>query len=196
MSKQQTKTHKLASAPQQVKILAGQWRGTKLSVLLQDDVRPTPARVRETLFNWLQATIVGSDCLDLFAGSAALGFEALSRGANSVVAVDNDPQVIRLITQQVDKLQAKSMQVVCTDAKNFIHQTQQTFDVIFLDPPFSKIDAVAMLPIIHQQQLVTANSLVYLEFSTRNRPSTLPEPWQWQRQSKAGEVEYGLVTIK
>ena len=94
MIKSQKKVHNLARAPQQVRIIAGRWRGTKLPVVLQDDVRPTPSRVRETLFNWLQARIEGSHCLDLFAGSGALGFEAVSRGAAQATLVDNDAKVI------------------------------------------------------------------------------------------------------
>ena len=100
MSKQAKQARKLATAPQQVKILAGQWRATSLPVLLNDDIRPTPSRVRETLFNWLQPTLEGSRCLDLFAGSGALGFEAVSRGAKSAYLIDKDPQVIRLLLQQ------------------------------------------------------------------------------------------------
>lgn len=193
MSKQQKKTHKLASAPQQIKILAGRWRGTKLPVLLEDDLRPTPSRVRETLFNWLQPYIVGSQCLDLFAGSGALSFEAVSRGASSAVLVDQDPRVVQLLSQQLNKLQAAEMQVVCDDGLNYLQQLEQAFDIIFLDPPFSKIHPLDLLAQIDSRQLLRPNGVVYAEFSAKNRPESVPEGWRWQRQSKAGEVEYGLL---
>lgn len=196
VSKQQTKTPRLANAPQQVKILAGQWRGTKLPVLLDDDVRPTPARVRETVFNWLQGIIVGSDCLDVFAGSGALGLEAASRGANTAQLVDIDSRVVKQLTQQIDKLQAQTVKICCRDALEFLRETQQVFDVIFLDPPFNKLHPFEILPVIQQQQLLKENGLAYVEFSTINQHKTLPEMWQWQRHSIAGEVEYGLISIK
>jgi len=193
VSKQQKKTHKLASAPQQIKILAGRWRGTKLPVLLEDDLRPTPSRVRETLFNWLQPYIVGSQCLDLFAGSGALSFEAVSRGANSAILVDKDPRVVQLLSQQLNKLQAEEIQVVCDDGLHYLQQLEQAFDIIFLDPPFSKLHPLDLLTQIDNKQLLKPNGVVYAEFSAKNRPESVPEGWRWQRQSKAGEVEYGLL---
>lgn len=194
MSKSQTKTHKLASAPQTVKIIGGQWRGTKLPVLLKDDVRPTSSRVRETLFNWLQSYIAGSDCLDLFAGSGALGLEALSRGASSAVMVEKDKQVAKLLTDQVKKLQSENALVISGDATDYMQNTQNKFDLIFLDPPFSEINPLDILNIILEKKLLKPNGLVYTEYSAKVRSNSVPEEWQWQRQSKAGEVEYGLLT--
>lgn len=185
--------HKIASAPQQVKILAGCWRGTKLPVLLQDDIRPTPSRVRETLFNWLQTYIVGSDCLDLFAGSGALAFEAVSRGANSAVLVDKDKQVINLLSQQIDKLHANQIHAVCDDGLRYLQKSQQAFDIIFLDPPFSKISPLDLLEQINNLQLLKPKGLVYVEYSANNSLDAIPQGWQWSRQSNAGEVKYGLL---
>ena len=193
MSKQTNKAHKLASAPQHVRILSGCWRGTKLPVLLQDDIRPTPNRVRETLFNWLQAQIVGSHCLDLFAGSGALGFEAVSRGASKAILVDFDQQVTRLLTQQVEKLQAKQIEIVCDDAMHYLNNIEQEFDIIFLDPPFSKFNPLEILALIKDNQLLKPEGLVYVELSANNFSKNLPPGWQWKRQSKAGEVQYGLL---
>lgn len=194
MSKSQTKTHKLALAPQTVKIIGGQWRGTKLPVLLKDDVRPTSSRVRETLFNWLQSYIAGSDCLDLFAGSGALGLEALSRGASSAVMVEKDKQVAKLLSDQVKKLQSENALVISGDATDYMQNTQNKFDLIFLDPPFSEINPLDILNIILEKKLLKPNGLVYTEYSAKVGSNSVPEEWQWQRQSKAGEVEYGLLT--
>jgi len=194
VSKSQTKTHKLASAPQTVKIIGGQWRGTKLPVLLKDDVRPTSSRVRETLFNWLQSYIAGSDCLDLYAGSGALGLEALSRGANTAVMVEKDRQVAKLLSDQVNKLQSEHALVICGDATDYILSTQNKFDLIFLDPPFSKINPLEILNLIVEKKLLKPNGLVYTEYSAKTCSDSVPAEWQWQRQSNAGEVEYGLLT--
>ncbi len=197
MSKQQKKTHKLASAPQQIKILAGRWRGTKLPVLLEDDLRPTPSRVRETLFNWLQASIVGSQCLDLFAGSGALGIEAVSRGASSAVLVDKDPRVVQLLSQQLSKLQAEDeIQVFCDNGLHYLQQLEQAFDIIFLDPPFSKLHPLDLLSQIDNKQLLKPNGVVYAEFFAKTSTACVPSGWCWQRQSKAGEVEYGLLAVE
>lgn len=193
MSKQQTKTHKLSAAPQQVKILAGQWRGTKLPVKFQDDVRPTPSRVRETLFNWLQPCIIGSRCLDLFSGSGALGFEAVSRGADSALLIDKDQQITHQLQQQANKLNTDKIHAQCGDAINFLTNTQHVYDIIFLDPPFSKINPFDLLDIIQQQQLLTPEGLIYVEYAAHNPPELMAEQWQWWRQSKAGEVEFGLL---
>ena len=193
MSKQAKTAHNLASAPQRVKILAGQWRATTLPVLLNDEIRPTPSRVRETLFNWLQPTVAGSRCLDLFAGSGALGFEAVSRGADLAVLLDKDRHVARLLTQQVEKLKADGVEVICDDAFNYLQQCESAFDIIFLDPPFAKFHPFELLKIIDSKRLLKAGGTVYVEYSIENNTDSVPSGWQWRRHSKAGEVEYGLV---
>ncbi len=196
MSKSQKKTHNLARAPQQVRIIAGRWRGTKLPVVLQDDVRPTPSRVRETLFNWLQTRIEGSHCLDLFAGSGALGFEAVSRGAAHATLVDSEQKVISLLSQQVEKLDAQQVSLACVDALSYIHNCSSQFDIIFLDPPFSKYDPDELLQKLVESQCVKTGAMIYLESSPEKFPQTLPGLWQWQRQLQAGQVECGLIAAK
>ena len=196
MSKQAKKLNKLSTAPQYVRVLAGSWRGSKLPVVLNEDLRPTPNRVRETLFNWLQAYIAGSDCLDLFAGSGALGFEAMSRGARSATLVDADPQVKRVLQQQVEKLQAKQIDVVCRDAISYLNQTEAQFDIIFLDPPFAKFDPFEIAQIIQTNNLLKPNGLIYVEFAKQQDEVEIPLGWQWKRQSQAAEVQYGLLTLR
>jgi 16S rRNA (guanine966-N2)-methyltransferase len=193
VSKSQNKIHNLARAPQQVRIIAGRWRGTKLPVVLQDGVRPTPSRVRETLFNWLQARIPGSRCLDLFAGSGALGFEAVSRGAAHATVVDNDRKVISLLSQQVEKLNAKEISLYCEDAITYVKNVSSQFDIIFLDPPFCKFVLDELLQQVCNSACVKKDTLIYLEAPAGKFPQILPESWEWQRQLKAGQVECGLV---
>jgi 16S rRNA (guanine966-N2)-methyltransferase len=196
VSKNQKTTRKLAQAPQQVRIIAGRWRGTKLPVVLQDDVRPTPSRVRETLFNWLQTRIEGSRCLDLFAGSGALGFEAVSRGAAQATLVDKDHKVISLLSSQVEKLDAQQVSLVHADALSYIQNCPALFDIIFLDPPFCKYDPNELLKQLIGSQCIKTGGLIYLEASPEKFPQSLPESWQWQRQLKAGQVECGLMVAK
>ncbi|MDW3096047.1 MAG: 16S rRNA (guanine(966)-N(2))-methyltransferase RsmD [Gammaproteobacteria bacterium] len=196
MSKSQKKTHKLARAPQQVKVIAGRWRGTTLPVVLRDDVRPTPSRVRETLFNWLQARIEGSHCLDLFTGSGALGFEAVSRGAAHATLVDNDQKIVSLLSQQVEKLDAQEISLTCANALAYLQNCSAQFDIIFLDPPFAKYNPEELLQMIIGSECVKKGGLIYLEASPEKFPQTLPDKWQWKRQLKAGQVECGLIVAK
>jgi len=133
------KTHSVEGASQSIRIISGCWRGTKLPVILHDDIRPTPSRVRETLFNWLQVCIEGCCCLDLFAGSGALGFEAVSRGAAQATLIDVDQRVISLLTKQVEKLKAVEISLICTDSMKYLEAQPNQFDLIFIDPPYSNL---------------------------------------------------------
>lgn len=121
-----------------VRIIAGKWRSRKIDVIDVTDLRPTPDRVRETLFNWLSPYIEGASCLDLFAGSGILGFEALSRGAASVTMVDSSLAVVKALQVQAIKLVADGTEIVCADALTWLGTNTKQFDIIFLDPPFSK----------------------------------------------------------
>jgi 16S rRNA (guanine(966)-N(2))-methyltransferase RsmD len=128
---------KLRHAPQQVRIIGGEWKRTPLPVTAIDGLRPTPDRVRETLFNWLGQTLDGLRCLDLFAGTGALGFEAASRGAARVVLVERHPRAARQLRATKDKLDATAVEIVEADGIRFAANLQPaSFDVVFLDPPF------------------------------------------------------------
>ena len=194
MSKNLKKSSHLYSAPQHVKIIGGRWRGTKLPVILKDNIRPTPSRVRETLFNWLKTYIEGSHCLDLFAGSGALGFESASRGADHISLIDNDPKVVELLSQQVQKLQSHMAEVKCINGLEYLDSTDKRFDIVFLDPPFSMFNLEDVLEKVNGSAVIKAGGLVYVESSTENFPQKLPKGWTWKRQSKAGQVEYGLIS--
>lgn len=184
----------LKNAPQQVRIIGGVWRGSKLPVMMRDGLRPTASRTRETLFNWLQPIIQGSDCLDLFAGSGVLGFEAVSRGAAQADLIEMDRQVVAHLQQQVLRLQARQVSVIHQAAQEFISQTHQQYDVVFIDPPFHQIDLVNLLTQLHTRQIVKADAKIYVEAPKQCLPDKLPANWVWQRQSQAGEVEYGLIS--
>ena len=194
MSKNQKKNSHLHTAPHHVKIIGGRWRGTKLPVILKENIRPTPARVRETLFNWLQTYIEGSRCLDLFAGSGALGFESISRGAGHASFVDIDPQVTKLLSQQLTKLQSSDGEIICMDGVGFIDACNNPFDIVYLDPPFSLFNLENILEKLSASNVLKPDGLVYVESSVENFPQKLPINWKWKRQSNASQVEYGLLT--
>lgn len=185
---------RLAHAPQQVRIIGGLWRGSKLPVMMRTGLRPTASRTRETLFNWLQATITGCHCLDLFAGSGVLGFEAASRGALRADLIEMDRQVVDMLREQVQRLQATQVNILHQDALKYITQTDQQYDVVFIDPPFDEVDLTELLKQIHAAGIIKAHANIYIEAATGCLPTELPVDWVWQRQSKAGEVEYGLIS--
>ncbi|ORU94761.1 MAG: 16S rRNA (guanine(966)-N(2))-methyltransferase RsmD, partial [Cycloclasticus sp. symbiont of Poecilosclerida sp. N] len=121
-----------------LRIIAGKWRSRQLAFEESLGLRPTPARTRETLFNWLQQDVARSQCLDLFAGSGALGFEAASRGADSVTMVEENANACRLIKQNIDKLSAQQVNIVKSDVFKFLVADASPFNLVFLDPPFTQ----------------------------------------------------------
>lgn len=172
-----------------VRIIAGEWRGRRIAVAADTTVRPTPDRVRETLFNWLKDSIVGARCLDLFAGTGALGFEALSRGAEEVWFVEQDARLVDGLNNAANAFRV-APRIVRRDAFALLReQPSSSFDIVFLDPPYAQPlePLLAMLP----PWLATA-ALVYVE---RPRSEGLPTvaAAEWVKRSHAGAVEYGLL---
>jgi 16S rRNA (guanine966-N2)-methyltransferase len=176
----------------QLRIIAGDWRGRKLGFAPVPGVRPTPDRVRETLFNWLSPVVRGTRCLDLYAGSGALGLEAASRGAAEVVLVDNDPLVVSTLQNQLHRLKADRVRVLQVDIGAYLRGIAQPFDVVFLDPPFREQrlpDAIAQL---EAGGWLADEAWVYLE-AERDLELTLPSNWELYRSKTAGQVGYHLV---
>jgi len=179
----------------QLRIIAGQWRGRKLEFADGEGLRPTMDRIRETLFNWLQGDITGARCLDLFTGSGALGFEALSRGAAEVVMIDTNQQAIRMIQQNLDLLSVDNAQLLQMDAQQFLKNgaMDQTFDIVFLDPPFNQ---QLIQPFCHYLQAsgcLSEQSMVYIEMEKNNKLTDLPAGWGVTKEKKAGQLAYYLV---
>lgn len=157
-----------------------------------DTIRPSPDRVRETLFNWLQQHIVGARCLDLFAGSGALGIEALSRGASAVTFVDREPQVGRHLTQTLQRLGATGATVETQDALRFLDRAPQPFDLIFLDPPFASTllaTVFAKLP----RGWLAPDARIYVECPADVPLPPLASGWTLYRSKQAGQVGYHLL---
>ena len=171
-----------------VRISAGEWRGRRLSFPEAPGLRPTPERVRQTLFNWLGQQLFGKTCLDLFAGSGALGFEALSRGAAAAVLVEQEAAVHRALTANAALLEAKRARILRMDARQFLAQNKQTFDIILLDPPFGQNWPLQLLPQLAPH--LAADGVVYLEAEA---PLAEQAGWQIYRRGKAGNVCYHLL---
>ncbi len=182
--------------PNTLRIIGGAWRGRKLHFPDVDGLRPTPDRVRETLFNWLQPLIVGARCLDLFAGSGALGFEALSRGAASVVLVERDATAVQQLRENLALLKTTAAQVLQRDTLEFLNggcDATAAFDIVFLDPPFQKNLLDPCCAALEQHGWLTPHARVYLE-TERSLSLRLPTSFTITRDKTAGQVAYRLVT--
>lgn len=177
-----------------VRIIGGEWRGRKLHFPQSDALRPTPDRVRETLFNWLQFELAGKRCLDLFAGSGALGFEALSRGAAAVQFVEPDPVAAGAIRDALHTFGTDLGRVEQQDAFAFLRgRPVQPFDVVFLDPPYAARWLGKACEALEQGGWLKAGAWVYLEDAAVQGAPGLPEGWNLLRSKKAGDVGYHLA---
>ena len=171
-----------------IRIIGGTWRRRTLRFPDIPDLRPTPDRVRETLFNWLGQSLDGCECLDLFAGSGALGLEAASRNAARVVMVEQERRACRAIVEHVEALRATNVDVRCEDAFAFLRSDFSLFDVVFLDPPYR----LKLLPGLLQLLPVhlKPGARVYLE---AEQPPEIPDGYKLVRRSRAGQVQYLLL---
>ncbi len=179
-----------AARRNRVRIIAGKWRSRLVKFPPAIALRPTPDRVRETLFNWLGQRLDGLACLDLFAGSGALGFEALSRGAARVVMVERDRAVARQLRDSARDLDAQA-EVIESDALAWLERTPERFDVVFVDPPFAAdlaVRALARLP-----RCLAHGARVYVESADK---LDLGPAWHVLRQDRAGAVRYALYEFR
>ena len=183
----------------QVRIIAGQCRGRRINFPAVIGLRPTGDRLRETLFNWLTADLKGARCLDLFAGSGALGFEAASRGAGEVILLELNNTAARALGDNIDLLGLKSTTVVNTDALNWLQQNasdSKPFDIIFLDPPFDPTllaDTIAALT--QQSALLAQDAMIYIEAPARQTLDFMPDSWRLHRHKTAGDVTCYLYRL-
>ena len=183
-----------------VRIIAGAWRGRRVNFPDLPGLRPTPDRVRETLFNWVQLEIAGSRCLDLFAGSGALGIEALSRGAAALVFVEQSQRAARGLQSELMRLGGgPKARVVEMGATRFLRTPSATFggafDMVFMDPPFGRNALADYIPMLDLGGWVKPGGVVYLENEKAARVPVLPSHWELLKSKSAGEVGYHLVRI-
>lgn len=174
----------------QVRINAGTWRSRLLKFPDVDGLRPTPERVRITVFNWLGQDLTGKTCLDLFAGTGAFGFEALSRNAKSVTMVENSHQAYQSLLQNQSLLKAENCEILNLDAQQFLASNTQKFEVIFCDPPYNKAWLEKLLPILNQH--LSQEGMLYVEAEFEIKADAT---WQVVKQNKAGNVYYHLLKL-
>jgi 16S rRNA (guanine966-N2)-methyltransferase len=179
-----------------LRIIGGEWRSRQIDFYDAPGLRPTPARVRETLFNWLQYDIPGSRCLDLYAGSGALGFEAASRGAKSVVQVENNPEACCALKETAVKLAATQIKIIQSDVFRYLATDSEPFDIVFLDPPFAMNLATQTCQWLEDKGWLSQQAKIYVEMESKTKfHDELPENWQLLKSKTAGDVGYHLFEM-
>lgn len=176
-----------------MRLIGGSLRGRTLDFPDAEGLRPTADRIRETLFNWLQPLIEGAQCLDLFAGTGALGFEAASRGAARVLMLETNAKVVAALQQNRQRLGLVAVEIQRGDGLARLASTHQSFDLIFLDPPFHTELLQQSLDCLAQDRYLKPGGLVYLELDAKEPWPELPKGLEWYRQKEAGQVRYGLA---
>jgi len=179
-----------------LRIIGGQWRRRRIHFDASLDVRPTTDAARESLFNWLQPHISGSACLDLFAGSGALGFEALSRGAADVTLIDVNRHCIRILKQSAADLKADNCTILQCDARAYLRRVDRPFDVVFVDPPFNQGLAIQILLDLQKSKGLKDDGLIYLEVEREFESSDPFECWDVLRCKTAGSRAHYLLVTK
>lgn len=170
-------------------IIGGDWRSRKLRFPDAGGVRPTPARTRETLFNWLAHQVPGGHCLDLFSGSGALGLEALSRGATSATLVEHNRALAKALQQNLTLLNSSSAQVVLQAVEAFLARpAPEPFDLVFMDPPFRQGWLERLFPLLADNGWVTPGGWVYVEYESERASPVVPSGWRLHREKSAGQV--------
>lgn len=183
---------KAVRKPGRLRVIGGIWRSRVVEFSDAQGLRPTPDRVRQTVFDWLAPRIEGARCLDLYAGSGAMGIEALSRGASHACFVDRGRPQIDAISRSLESLQAlDSARLVCAEAKSFVQSDHHQYNAIFVDPPYASDELEAVVPLL--EPLLAIDHRVYVEW-TGPRP-TFPPAWEWLREKQAGRVSFGLLKM-
>ena len=177
-----------------LRIVAGIWRSRLLEIADVPGLRPTAERVRETVFNWLTPHLAGARCLDLFAGTGALGLEALSRGAAEALFIEASPVAARMLRKNIATLEAKKATVRATDARKYLGKSgADQFDIVFLDPPFADELLGDLCKSLAESSILATNALVYIEEDRATPEVVLPPDWQILKTKSTGNVRYSLV---
>ena len=196
--RQSRKKNQVQKKQGECRIIAGKWRGRKISFDDAEGLRPTTDRIRETVFNWLQPFLNKSRCLDCFSGSGVLGFEALSRGAESVTFLEQNKKTADNLKQNIEVLGVKNAELHCVDALYWLSLSQSNknskkiFDLVFLDPPFATELLVKTCKLLDQSGCLAEEAIIYLEHNIDSKID-LPDNWHCLRQKQAGQVAYKLL---
>lgn len=183
----------MSGSGQTLRIIGGQWRRRRLRFPAVPGLRPTGDRIRETVFNWLQNEIPGAHCLDLFAGSGAMGLEAASRGAARVVMVERSRTAYRSLLAHQALLDAAMLEIVHDDARRFLRRPPQRFDVVFLDPPFQSDIIGTCCKLLEEEGWLASNATIYLELDKATPLPSLPTTWDIVREKVAGQVTFRIA---
>lgn len=175
-----------------IRIISGLWRGRKLPVHDAEGLRPTTDRVKETVFNWLAQDVPQAKCLDLFAGSGGLGFEAASRQAEMVTLIELNPAAFKQLQQNITALKATNISAKNTDALSFLQQPGNPHHVVFIDPPFRKGLLSEAVVLLEQNGWLADDAMIYIETEKELAIEGLPESWQLHREKTAGQVSFRL----
>ena len=178
----------------ELKIIGGKWRSRKLTFPAIAGLRPSPSRIRETLFSWLTPVLSNSRCLDLFAGSGALGFEALSRGAESVIMIEQSREIVQHLKSNQKRLDADQLQILNQDAR-LLSEIEGSFDIVFCDPPFNQGLVQPLIENLHQSGLLKHSARLYVETEKNLTSLILPENWSLLKEKVAGDVRYRLIEV-
>lgn len=179
----------------QLRIVAGIWRSRLLQIAAVDGLRPTASRIRETLFNWLGPNIHGARCLDLCAGTGALGIEALSRGAAEVVFVENSHNAATTLRQNLASLQASGAEIISVDAQYYLTGSAPSgFDIVFMDPPFATDLHDELCRLLSERAWLAASAQIYIELDRQKPVPEMPDNWRVDKNKTAGNVRYMLAT--
>lgn len=188
-----TRNNAVQNRPNTLRIIGGEWRSRRIRFPGLTGLRPTPDRVRETLFNWLAPDVAGSRCLDLFAGSGALGLEALSRGAASVTFVEREREAADRLRETVNELAPGRAMVVQADALAWLRGEARPFDIVLVDPPFDSGLLPAAMRALESGGWLAPEARIYLEGPARAGPPEMPQGWSLRRSGRAGAVGYHLA---
>lgn len=185
---------KARGGPGLLRIIGGQWRSRRLRFTPGEGLRPTADRTRETLFNWLAPVIRGARCADLFAGSGALGLEALSRGAGHCDFVETNPTAAGVLVNHLRELDALDRGACYRQsAQSFLREATEAYDVVFIDPPFGQGLAAACCELLASRDLLRPGAFIYLESGGEEPPPPLPEDWMLHREKRHGGVAVRLM---
>ena len=176
----------------QVRIIAGQFRGRKLPVIMADGLRPTTDRVKETVFNWLMPYLYNAKCLDCFAGSGSLGFEALSRGVSSTQFYELNATAAKQIQDNIQLLKASNAHINKGSCLTLLESEQQQFDLVFIDPPFRKGFVAQTAKLLESKSLLADEAVIYVEVESELTDLQLPVNWQLLKEKVSGQVAYRL----
>ena len=191
---QKSPRRKPAAAKSQIRIIGGQWRGRKIDVPAGEGLRPTPDRIRETLFNWLALDVPGAQVLDCFAGAGGLGLEAASREARQVTLVEKDRAASMNLQRQCERIGAHHVRVIHDDALHFLAQDNTLYDLVFIDPPYAQAQLREQaLACLIDKNLLKNKALIYLEWPKQQQMRLIHDELTWVKQKSAASVCYGVA---